>query len=281
MQVETVDYRDLKVGQNFVRSLRETGFAILKNHPLPAELLARIYQDWIGFFHSEEKYDYLVKDRKQVPNGAGFTPADISETAVGHGVKDLKEFYHVFSDDYLPSYLAQDALIYLDTAFSLGEVLLGWIGENIPQQVAHNLSAPLTGILSRNESLLRVLHYPPMEGNENPNAVRAAAHEDINMLTLLPVADQPGLQVKDQAGNWHDVAGNQGDLIINAGDMLSELTTGYFPSTTHRVINPEGASANVSRISIPYFLTPRLDIELSEKYTAGSYLSERLQDINR
>ena len=128
-------------------------------------------------------------------------------------------------------------------------------------------------------SLLRILHYPPLTGDEEENAVRAAAHEDINMITLLPVAEQPGLQVRDTDGTWIDVASIPGELVVNSGDMLREITAGYFPSTTHRVLNPGDNIANESRISIPFFLTPRFEIRLSEKYTSGSYLEERLKLI--
>ena len=102
-------------------------------------------------------------------------------------------------------------------------------------------------------------------------------------MTLLPVAEQPGLQVKDKQGNWIDVASVRGELVVNSGDMLKELTDRFYPSTTHRVINPSGENAieNVSRISIPFFLTPRPEIRLSERYTAASYLDERLSIITR
>ena len=136
-------------------------------------------------------------------------------------------------------------------------------------------------MLCPDASVLRILHYPPLAGTESGDAQRAAAHEDINLITILPVSDQAGLQVKDNVGNWIDVAGIAGDLVINTGDMMREATGDYFPSTTHRVVNPGGDVENVSRISIPYFLTARLDVALSSRYTAGSYLEERLQLINR
>jgi isopenicillin N synthase-like dioxygenase len=122
-----------------------------------------------------------------------------------------------------------------------------------------------------------------LTGTEEPGAERAAAHEDINVLTILPVAEQPGLQVKDNEGNWVDVASIRGEIVVNSGDMLKEMTDGFFPSTTHRVLNPSGDASieNVSRISIPFFLTARPDVVLSERYTSGSYLQERLSLITR
>ena len=127
------------------------------------------------------------------------------------------------------------------------------------------------------------MHYPPLSGNEEANAERAAAHEDINVMTILPVAEQPGLQVRDKQGNWVDVASVRGELVVNSGDMLKEMTAGFYPSTTHRVVNPvdHGTFANVSRISIPFFLAPRPEVVLSDRYTAASYLEERLSLLTR
>ena len=135
-------------------------------------------------------------------------------------------------------------------------------------------------MLCREMSLLRILHYPPLDGSESGDAMRAVPHEDINLLTLLPATAQPGLQIRTQDGEWMDVFGNSGELIINSGDMLQEATAGYYPSTTHRVLNPPHANANVSRISIPYFLGARTDVRLSDRYTSQSYLDERLSIIH-
>ncbi len=129
------------------------------------------------------------------------------------------------------------------------------------------------------KTLLRVLHYPPLEGDEELGAIRAGAHEDINLLTVLPAANEPGLQVKTKEGDWLDVPCDFGNLIINIGDMLQEASGGYYPSTTHRVINPEGADKTKSRISLPLFLHPKPEVVLSERHTANSYLMERLREL--
>jgi isopenicillin N synthase-like dioxygenase len=110
-----------------------------------------------------------------------------------------------------------------------------------------------------------------------PGAVRAAAHEDINLITLLPAATQPGLEVQDLKGNWHKIECDPGTIVVNVGDMLQEASGGVFKSTTHRVVNPEGE--NVARYSIPLFVHPRSECVLSKKYTAGQYLDERLKEI--
>ncbi len=126
---------------------------------------------------------------------------------------------------------------------------------------------------------MRILHYPPLEGDEELGAIRAGAHEDINLLTVLPAANEPGLQVKTKEGDWLDVPCDFGNLIINIGDMLQEASGGYYPSTTHRVINPEGADKTKSRISLPLFLHPKPEVVLSERHTANSYLMERLREL--
>jgi isopenicillin N synthase-like dioxygenase len=109
--------------------------------------------------------------------------------------------------------------------------------------------------------------------------LRAAAHEDINLLTILPAASAPGLQVRDRQGRWHDVPVDPGAIVVNVGDMLQEATDGWLPSTTHRVCNPAGVGCNVSRLSLPLFLHPRGEVVLSSRYTARSYLDERLASL--
>ena len=283
MIIRTVNYENPAAGQEFVHSLHETGFAVLKNHPLSGEMLDSIYRGWGHFFNSDEKQDFLFDPENYDGTQQGYYPMQVSETAVGHTAKDLKEFFHVVPGGRIPPALESEILKYREWTFELGKKLVEWLQNYTPQDVTTRLSEPFTKMLSSEASLLRLLHYPPLTGSEVPGAERAAAHEDINLITILPVAEQAGLQVKDKKGNWVDVASVRGELVVNSGDMLLEATNGYFPSTTHRVINPtgDGDVENVSRISIPFFLTPRLDVVLSDRYTAGSYLEERLSLITR
>ena len=283
MSIRTVNYQNADAGQEFVRSLHETGFAVLKNHPIPRELLDSIYRGWGAFFNSTEKQDYLFDPENRDGTQQGYHPTEVSETAVGHTVKDLKEYFHVVPGCRVPAALEDDIFAYRDAAFELGRQLVGWLQKYAPSDVTAGFSEPLTDMLCSRASLLRLLHYPPLSGNEEPNAERAAAHEDINVMTILPVAEQPGLQVKDKQGQWVDVASVRGELVVNSGDMLKEMTAGFYPSTTHRVVNPVGDStfANVSRISIPFFLTPRPEVVLSARYTSASYLAERLSLLSR
>lgn len=279
MVIQSIDCTDDNAGQQLVRSLHETGFAALTNHPIPDTLLERIYTGWRRFFNNEDKHQFLYDIAGEDTNQAGFHPQHISETAIGHSTKDIKEFFHLVPDGQIPPSLRDDILEYRKLVMQLGTVLFEWLQREMPPEVSAIFSQPLPEVLSSKMSLLRILHYPPLTGSEDTLAERAAPHEDINFLTILPVVDQPGLQVKDFDGEWIDVANRHGDLIVNAGDMLREATGGYFPSTTHRVINPPDESGNVSRLSIPFFLAPRMDFVLSARYTAGSYLKERLQLI--
>lgn len=281
MQVQTIDYTSANAGQQLVSSLHETGFAVLRNHPVPQQSLNKLYNEWRGFFASERRFDFLYDSANSDGSQQGYHPPEVSETAVGHSMKDLKEFYHFRPSGNNPPELVDSILQYRDLVFDIGSELLQWIQEFTPDRAIVDSRLRLPDIICNDASLLRILHYPPLTGAESKDAVRAAAHEDINLITILPVAEQPGLQVQDNDGNWIDVASIPGELVVNSGDMLREIAGGYYPSTSHRVLNPCGSIANESRISIPFFLTPRLDTRLSDRYTAESYLNERLQLLAR
>jgi len=276
MPLPVVDYTAKDAPQRFVKSLRETGFAILINHPIKQSLVSSIYQHWQIFFNSEDKYNFVFDAKKQ----DGYFSPEVSETAKSHTKKDIKEFYHVYPWGRIPATLKNEILNYYQLADSLASELLDWVERYSPDHVAKNYSEPLSDMIKNTpNTLLRVLHYPPLTGNEAVGAIRAAAHEDINLLTLLPAANETGLQVKCQDGSWLDVPSDFGNLIINIGDMLQEASNGYFPSTTHRVINPSGKANKKSRISLPLFLHPRSEVKLSEQHTQASYLLERLREL--
>ena len=163
---------------------------------------------------------------------------------------------------------------------ALAQQLLQWVEDFSPPEVKARYSMPLPQMIKGCEqTLLRVLHYPPLRGDEEPGAVRAAAHGDINLLTILPAATEPGLQVLGKDGQWIDAPSDFGLLIVNIGDMLQEASGHYYPSTTHRVLNPKGDSAKKPRISMPLFLHPNRDVVLSERYTVKSYFDERMQEL--
>ncbi|MGL4221345.1 MAG: isopenicillin N synthase family dioxygenase [Shewanella sp.] len=276
MKLETIDYRAADSAKRFVESLRETGFGVLSNHPIDKELVERIYTEWQAFFNSEAKNEFMFNRETH----DGFFPASISETAKGHTVKDIKEYYHVYPWGRIPDSLRANILAYYEKANALASELLEWIETYSPEEVKAKFSIPLPEMIANShKTLLRILHYPPMTGDEEMGAIRAAAHEDINLITVLPAANEPGLQVKAKDGSWLDVPSDFGNIIINIGDMLQEASDGYFPSTSHRVINPEGTDKTKSRISLPLFLHPHPSVVLSERYTADSYLMERLREL--
>ena len=274
MNVKQVDYNSTSAGKDLVASLHESGFAVLKNSPITPERIDAFYQLWAEFFAGQEKHNYTFEPSKQ----DGYFPFR-SENAKDAAAKDLKEFYHVYPWGKLPSSVEAETRAFYADLQTLGSELLSWIQTQTPSEVTDKFYEPLDSMIANSEqSLLRVLHYPPVEGEIEPGAVRAAAHEDINLITLLVSGSQPGLEAKDKQGNWFPVTGGQGVITINTGDMLQEASGGYFPSTTHRVVNPH-STANVSRYSIPMFVHPRKEVRLSERYTAGEYLEQRLREI--
>ncbi len=276
MSLPVVDYTAKDAPQQFVKSLKETGFGVLINHPIKQSLVESIYHNWQAFFNNPDKKNFAFDPEKQ----DGYFAPEISETAKGHTQKDIKEYFHVYPWGQIPDSLREEILNYYQLASDLASELLDWVEEYTPENIAKNYSEALSNMIKDTpNTLLRVLHYPPLTGDEEAGAIRAAAHEDINLLTILPAANEPGLQVQCQDDSWLDVPSDFGNLIINIGDMLQEASAGYFPSTTHRVINPSGKASTKSRISLPLFLHPRSEVKLSEKHTQASYLLERLKEL--
>ena len=274
MKIETVDYTASDASERLARSLRETGFAVLANHPIKADRIDEAYALWGGFFASDSKLNYLRDYEKQ----DGYFPFK-SEHAKDAQKKDLKEFYHVYPWGRVPEDLeAFTRQLYADLT-AIGIELLSWLDLLMPDEISASLSMPLQEMMQASQqSLLRILHYPPVSAEEDAAAIRAAAHEDINLITLLLAGSQPGLQARDKQGQWHDVPCDPGMITINNGDMLSLATNGYFPSTTHRVINPDD-KLNLSRYSMPMFLHPHPDVKLRQDFTAEAFLQERLKEI--
>jgi isopenicillin N synthase-like dioxygenase len=276
MQVLTVDYRDPNASEILAQSLTNTGFAVLSNHPIHFDNVYRAYQEWADFFASDAKHSYLFDPKKQ----DGFFPTTISETAKGNDIKDLKEYYHLYPWGRYPTSIGPLTHQLFTDLSTLAGTLLGWIEEHTPAKIRTKFSMPLSSMVQDSpQTLLRVLHYPPLTGNEQPNAIRAAAHEDINVLTLLPAASAPGLQVKDLQGKWHDVPCDPATIVVNVGDTLQLCSQGYYRSTSHRVINPTGEEAKKGRLSMPLFLHAKPDVRLSETHTQHSFLQERLREL--
>jgi isopenicillin N synthase-like dioxygenase len=276
MQLSVVNYQSTDAPKAFCQSLRETGFGVLKNHPLDQNLVEGIYAEWLQFFGTAAKHHYPQDPAKL----DGYFSPKVSETAKGNDQKDLKEFFHIYPWGRYPAEVSDAARRYYVQASALAQTLLQWVEDASPPDVKAKYSMPLPQMIAGCEqTLLRVLHYPPLTGDEPAGAVRAAAHGDINLLTILPAATEPGLQVMGKDGQWIDAPFDFGLLIVNIGDMLEEASGHYYPSTVHRVLNPTGAAATKSRISMPLFLHPNRDVVLSERYTVGSYFEERMREL--
>lgn len=276
MSILMIDYTERDADYYFTQSLANTGFAVLKNHPIPTEIIYEAYRQWEQFFLKsiDEKQSFLYEKSTQ----DGYFPFQ-SENAKNFHIGDLKEFFHIYPWGRIPAELKDISLHLYQLLEKLAAELLDWIENFLPEQVSKKLSMPLKEmIVDSPNTLLRVLHYPPIGVIEN-GAVRAAAHEDINLITLLPAATSPGLQVLAANNEWHVVNCDAGNIVVNVGDMLQMCTENFYKSTTHRVVNPESDRQNCSRYSMPLFLHPRKHVRLSEKFTSTEYLTERLREI--
>ena len=269
-----IDYQAPAAAADFAASLRVYGFAALRNHPLDMQLVQRIYDDWLAFFSTPAKHDF------QNHSGTldGYFSTQNAESAKGYDQRDFKEYFHFYRHGCCPEHLKADLLAYYAAALTFGARLLGWIEAEAPKAVRQCFSEPLSSMISGSKlTLLRVLHYPPVA---TADALRAAPHEDINLLTILPAAEGAGLEIKKQDGSWLPVAPDPTTVVVNIGDMLQEASAGYYPSTTHQVVVPASPEQRrQSRLALPLFLQPRPEVVLSERHTADSYFTERLREL--
>lgn len=271
----TVDYQASNAGELFAHSLHHTGFAVIKNHPVAASLVDQVYGEWQQFFQSPTKQEYLYSKDKQ----EGYFPFK-SENAKYTEVKDLKEFYHFYPWGRLPQGMTGCTMTLFQQMNQLAGEVLDWLQTHSPANVRQDFSMPLSQMIQNSDrTLIRILNYPPLSHDEDPASVRAAAHEDIGLLTLLPAATAKGLQVQDRQGTWHEVPCDYGTIVVNAGDTLTAITQEYYPATTHRVVNPEGVLAQKPRLSMPLFLHPRDEVLLPDGRQAVDYLMQRLREI--
>lgn len=278
LQVAVIDAAAPDVLTQFAAAMRKIGFAVLKNHSVDTQLISKAYQAWFDFFQAEDKYHFTFDEQTH----DGYVSTELAETAKGASVKDLKEFYHYFRHGRCPSYLKPLTDALFTQLEHLACTLLGGLEQGLPTAIRNTLDRPMSQMVNQCEhSLLRPIHYPPLTGAEPAGAIRAAAHEDICLLTLIPRATAPGLQVLTKDKRWLDVPCGPDYIIVNAGDCLQECTAGYYPSTTHRVINPTQVKAGESkaRLSMPLFLHPHSDVVLSKRHTAASYRRERFIEL--
>jgi isopenicillin N synthase-like dioxygenase len=273
MNFPQVSYKNSQASHLIAQALHEIGFVVLSDHPINPQLITEVYSEWAQFFNSTAKTAYTFDPKIQ----AGYFPFQ-TETAKGYSQPDLKEFFHLYRSHNLPNNMSDRTWELFHHLIDLGSELLTQIEATAPDHIKDNLTMPLPEMIKNSpEHLLRILHYPPLSDIYPDGAIRAAAHEDINLITLLPAATATGLEVLDNFGTWHEVPSNLGDIVINVGDMLQLATNGYYRSTTHRVVN--GDSAHQSRYSMPMFLHACPEVVLADTTTAKAYLQERLREL--
>ena len=277
-------------------SFNQTGFAIIKNHGLKKELTDELYKAIKEFFdlEDEKKIKYYFPDlygqRGYVVKG--------QEHAKGSKKGDLKEFFHIGN----PS-ISNPQNIWPHEVESFNEIgsevfiTLENIGLTLLRAISMYLNLDINYFEDKvkgGESILRSIHYFPLDPSDiSDGAVRAAAHGDINLITLLMGASADGLEILTKQNKWIPISSKDDELVINVGDMLERLTNKRLLSTVHRVVNPSIDKLGTSRYSIPFFMHPRPEMDLSclesccsqnnpkqfEDITAGGFLEERLRDI--
>ena len=278
MDVKLVDFTLPEAPRFFTESMLESGFAVITNHNIPRDEISNFYQAWEHFFVHEKPEEFLAKGEDQ----AGYFSEEKAETAKGNTAQDLKEYFQYWPGTKVPPHLTEITLSFFKKMIDMGLIAMLWLQENTDSSIWHRIDRPFPEYLSQEHTLLRVLRYPPMKAPIKPNATRAAAHEDINLITMLPAADEPGLELKSKStGEWFPLEAPAGSIVVNIGDMLQELTDGLLPSTSHRVVNPKPKHSLNSRMTAPVFCHPHPELVLSERYTAKDYLDERLKEINR
>lgn len=282
------------IGQSF----RRFGFAVVRDHGIDAGLIAEAWDLTRALFDRSEAEKRQWFD-PALAGARGYTPFG-REIAKGAERHDLKEFWHVGREggeaDGLPANVWPQDWPRFREVFTALYAGFDRAGMRILSRIALHLGLAedwFEPVASGGNSVLRLLHYPPVS-NAPDGAIRAGAHEDINLITLLLGAEEAGLELLSSDGTWLTVDPPPGALVINIGDMLQRLTNHVLPSTTHRVRNPDAARAGFSRYSMPFFLHPRSNFlirtlpscitpEHPDRYadpiTAGDYLAERLREI--
>ncbi len=272
-KILTIDWNSKNANTEFVESLSSTGFAVIYNHGIDIDLISSTYKDWKKFFSSNEKLNYIFDYDKQ----DGYFPFK-SENAQGHTTKDLKEFFHIYSWGRYPKEISSNTKLMHKELLSLGSNLLDCLDDYAPESVREKFSIKLSKMIENSgQNLLRIIHYPPLTKKDTVDgALRAEAHTDINLITILIA--EPGLQVLSPDGDWIDVKLAKNSIVVNIGDMLQKCSGGFYRSTVHRVVNPN-LSINKSRYSMPLFIHPRDDVKLTSNLTSKQYLDMRLKEI--
>lgn len=311
--IPSLDLSDFKKGNaaqkaKFVADLGDAfnhvGFVAIKQHGLSDELREQLYQSIQAFFALPENVKKQY-DKPELHGQRGYTSKG-KEHAKGRTTGDLKEFYQigqiVEDDDPVkekyPDNLWPAEVPAMEEYATHAFKTLENAGQQILKAVALYLELPedyFDNKVHNGNSILRAIHYFPIENPEAipDDAVRAAEHGDINLITLLMGASAEGLEIKRRDGKWFPVTALPDQIVVNVGDMLARLTNDKLKSTIHRVVNPAREKMKTSRYSIPFFLHPRSEMDLScldaciteenpkhySDMTAGEFLDERLAEI--
>lgn len=311
-KVSTLDIRAFTQGntkdqshfvKEFGTGLHEYGFVIIEGHGVAPSLIQDCYGKTKAFFNlsTEVKKQYIVAGGG---GQRGYTAMG-QEHAKDSKHADIKEFWHVGRETFTfkenearyPLNIWPDAHVAgFRQSFAQLYSQLETMASTLLQATSLYLELPrntLADMIVDGNSIIRALHYPPLAAEQFKNgAVRAAAHEDINFITILCEATESGLELLTHDGKWLSVESGPGQMVVDSGDMLSRICNDVLPSTTHRVVNPQG-SKNVARYSMPFFVHPHsrcpLDILPScvspqnpAKYPpiiADEFLQQRLREI--
>lgn len=302
--IDGTEQQRKKFSDELGRAFNDSGFVTITNHGVSQELIDQLYKNIQGVFAmtAEQKAKY---EKPELAGQRGYTSAG-KETAKGAKTADLKEFWQIGQTvtDGDPIKFQYPENEYLEEIPEFNEVTneiyqkLESNGKHLLRAIATYLELPIDyfdGHVHNGNSILRGIHYFPIEHPEelSDDAVRAGAHEDINLITLLIGASADGLEVLTRGNEWLPIKAHHSDIVVNVGDMLQRLTNNKLRSTTHRVVNPPRELMKTSRFSVPFFLHPRSDMDLTSldscideehpklysDMTAGEYLDERLREI--
>ncbi len=308
--IPVVDLTDWASGgaarQGFVKTVGEaltaTGFFAVRNHGVSDALMQRAYGVARTFFHlplaTKSRYHDAAKKGQRGFTGFG------REHAKDSTAPDLKEFWQIGRPDvpddhpvhrlFGPNFWPREVPAFGPTLVELYRHLEG-LGGILLEAAAEYLDEPsrqFREMTTDSDTIVRVLYYPPVSKDVPPGAVRSAAHEDINLITLLSGATSEGLELRRHDGTWMPIHTGFDTIVVDAGDMLQNVTNGLYKSTTHRVVNPGDASSE--RFSMPCFIHARANVDLSPlpscvartggvanypRLTAGQYLEQRLREI--
>jgi len=282
-------------------ALQDIGFFALINHGIDTELIANAYSQCDQFFDLDEmdKRNYLLPE---IAHQRGYTAFGV-EHAKDNPAPDLKEFWQTgrsyptngpeptFPQNVWPTSHVPEFRDIVEQLYNGMEEL----SKQLLTACSLYLGKPrdwLSNMAEQGNTIMRMIHYPPLDASMPEGAVRSAAHEDINFITLLVTATADGLEVMDHDGSWIKVEGDEKAIIVDSGDMMQNLTNGLFRSVTHRVVNPK--DSNSRRYSMPMFVHPRNEVDLTphpdfvartggkpkyQSIKAGDYLQQRLREI--